>query len=304
MTRPEWDDVRVFLAVARAGSLTGAARALGLGVATVSRRIERFERALGAPLFARHQSGYGLTDDGAALVERAEALETAAAALAPVAAVAAGLAGTVRLATAETFANELVIPSLPALIDQNPGLSVEIVTDVRTINLHRRDADLALRLVAPSHGRVTLRRLGTLGFGLYASPMYLAARAAPADAGVIDRDRVIAWDEGMRDLPSAEWLGRVMPDRAPVVSTTTLAGQLAAARAGLGLAVLPHFLAESAGLVMVDADLDLEQPIWLVVHADLAASVRVRAVAEHLARLVAAEARRLRFGAKAAVAEP
>jgi DNA-binding transcriptional LysR family regulator len=114
----------------------------------------------------------------------------------------------------------------------------------------------------------------------------------------------MAWDEGMRDLPSAEWLGRVMPDRAPVVSTTTLAGQLAAARAGLGLAVLPHFLAESAGLVMVDADLDLEQPIWLVVHADLAASVRVRAVAEHLARLVAAEARRLRFGAKAAVAEP
>lgn len=295
MARPDWDDARVFLAVARAGSLSGAAGALGLGVATVSRRIERFEAALGAPLFARHQSGYRLTDDGAALVARAEALEAAAGALAPEAD-AGVLAGTVRLATAETFANALVIPSLPAFLARHPGLAVEIATDVRAANLHRRDADLALRLVRPERGNLTVRRLGTLGFGLYASPGYLAARRTGPDAGAFDRDRFIGWDEAMRDLPPARWLERVLQERAPAISTTTLAGQLAAARAGLGLAVLPRFLAEGTGLVALDVDLGLDQPIWLVVHADLAASQRVRAVADHLTRLIKGERWRLQWG--------
>ena len=196
---PNWDDLRVLLAVARTASLTGAASRLRLGVATVSRRVERLEAALGHALFARHQTGYRLTDEGAALLPGAEAMEAAAAGLAPG---GAEVAGTVRLATAEALANEVVIPSLPALVARQPRLVVEIATDVATANLHRRDADLALRMVRPETGRVAVRRLGTLSFGLFGSPAYLAAH----DGARPEEHRLIGWDEGLRHLPAAAWV--------------------------------------------------------------------------------------------------
>lgn len=286
---PSWDDLRVFLAVARAGSLTGAAGRLRLGVATVSRRVERLEAALGAALFTRHQTGYRLTDEGAALLFRAEAMEVAAAGIAPG---GGEVAGTVRLATAETLANEVVVPSLPALLARHPGLVVEVVTNVATANLHRRDADLALRMVRPEAGRVTVRRVGTLGFALFGAPAYLAGR----EGAPLQDHRLIGWDEALRGLPAAAWVARALRDRPPALTTTTLAGQLAAARAGLGLAILPRFLGLEAGLVDLSHELGLDQSIWLVLHADLAASARVRAVADHLAELVRSEDARLQLG--------
>lgn len=287
---PDWDDLRVFLAVAREGTLSGAAARLRLGVATVSRRIERLEAALGATLFSRHQSGYRLTDEGAALLARAEAMEAAAAALAPD---RADVSGTVRLASAETLANDLVIPSLPELFARHPGLVVEITTAVASVNLHRRDADLALRMVRPERGNVTVRRVGRLGFALFGAPEHVAARRPGA---LREDDRLIGWDEAARSLPAARWVERAMRDRPPALTTTTLAGQLAAARAGLGLAVLPRFLGVEAGLAALDLELGLDQPIWLAVHADLAASARVRALADHLAELVRRQDARLRTG--------
>src|SRR5690606_36973255 len=110
-----WDDARVFLAIARNGTLSGAANALNMGVATASRRLDRLEAALGVPLFSRHQNGYRLTDDGEALLERAEALEHAGHAFGDAAQQQEHVAGCVRLATAENLANPLIIPSLSTL---------------------------------------------------------------------------------------------------------------------------------------------------------------------------------------------
>ena len=146
-------------------------------MATVSRRLDRLEAALGLPLFSRHQQGYRLTDDGEALLERAEALEHAGLAFGEAGQLQGQVAGTVRLATAENLANPLIIPSLPTLFAQHPELRVELVTGVQTVNLHRRDADLAVRMVKPDAGHLTLRRLGTLGFGLYGTGAYLDARS-------------------------------------------------------------------------------------------------------------------------------
>ncbi|MEP2424934.1 MAG: LysR family transcriptional regulator, partial [Tateyamaria sp.] len=142
-----WDDIRAFLAVARAGTLSGAAAALGVGIATVSRRVERLERAIGQPLFARHHSGYRLTEDGSSLIERAEEMEANALALATGSRHEAAVSGTVRLATAENLATGLILPALGSLKAQYPRLSLEIITDIATANLHRRDADIALRMV-------------------------------------------------------------------------------------------------------------------------------------------------------------
>ncbi len=286
----QWDDARIFLAIARAGSLSGAAFALGLGVATVSRRLDRLEAVLAMPLFSRHQSGYRLTADGQAMLAPAEALEHAAQALGDAAQRQGQVAGTVRLATAENLANPLILPSLAALFERHPGLRVQLVSGVQTLNLHRRDADLAVRMARPAAGHLTIRRLGTLGFGLYGSPAYVQARPEQAGPMPCESDAFIGWDEDHAHLPAARWLARMLRGRPARLETNTLSAQLAAAGAGLGLAVLPHFLARGAGLACVSPQLGADQPIWLAMHADLAHSRRVRAVADHLVALF--EARR------------
>lgn len=281
--RLRWDDARVFLAIARGGSLSGAASSLGTGLATASRQIERLEAALGLALFSRHQNGYRLTDDGAALLQRAEALEQAAEAFAEGSAAQAEIAGRVRLATAETLANHIIIPALPRLAVRHPDLALEIVTDVPAVNLHRRDADLAVRMVKPERGNVTIRRLGKLGFGLYASREYARNRK---DGHRFDTDRFVTWSETYSHLPAARWIERTLRGRAPVLTTTTLSAQLCAVISGLGLAVLPHFLARQNDLVCVQADIGIDQEIWLAIQSDLAQSRRVRAVASFLAELI------------------
>ncbi|WP_255435481.1 LysR family transcriptional regulator [Paracoccus sp. S1E-3] len=280
--RLRWDDARVFLAIARGGTLSAAAAQLGLGLATVSRQIERLEAVLGLTLFSRHQSGYRLTDDGAALLDRAAAMEQAAAAFAEGSAAQAEVAGRVRLATAEMLASALIIPALPALRRRHPDLALEIATDVRAVNLHRRDADLAIRMVKPERGNVTLRRLGRLGFGLYGAPAYLAARPFTGLGG----HDLIGWCETRAHLPAAQWIERALRGRPPALATTTLGAQLVAAKAGLGLAVLPHFLGAPDGLICVQPELGVDQEIWLAVHADLARTPRVRVVADFLAELI------------------
>lgn len=277
-----WDDARVFLAVARTGTLSGATGRIGGGIATTSRRIARLEAALGVPLFARHQTGYRLTDEGAALVPKAEALEEAARAFGAEAGQATEAAGRVRLATAEMLANAVIVPTLPALLARYPRLELEIATDVASVNLHSRDADVALRMVKPLRGHVTVRRLGTLGFGLYGSRDHVGRRSG---AG-LNADALIGWSEAQAHLPAAQWIARTLRGRPAALTTTTLSAQLAAATAGLGLAVLPHALAQSAGLVRLPIALGLDQPIWLAVHTDLIASHRVRVVADHLAAVV------------------
>lgn len=288
-----WDDTRAFLAVARCGTLSAAAQDLNVGIATLSRRIERLESALKLPLFVRQQSGYELTEDGAELVEKAEAVEAAAHAFAVGADTQAQMSGQVRLATAENVATELILPELPAFRAQYPDLLVELVTDISTANLHRRDADLALRMVRPERGNVTLRGLGTLGYGLYCSTSYELRRDSNPDLGYYDTDDFITWGEMYSHLPTAQWIERVLRGRRPALTTTSLATQVAAAKAGLGLALLPHFIARDSGLVCVDADLGVDQPIYLVIQTDLAKSRRIRALADFLADVVARNSGRL-----------
>ncbi|ORM73297.1 LysR family transcriptional regulator [Pantoea wallisii] len=271
-----WDDTRVFLAIARTGTLSGAAEAMEMGVATVSRKLDRLERSLNVPLFSRHQSGYRLTDDGEALLERAEALEYASLAFGEKAKLQGAVAGLVRLATSDNLATHFVLPSLKKLLDHHPDLRLEVHSGVQSVNLHRRDADMAIRMVRPEAGNLTLKRLGTVGFGVYRAKNY------PDDA--IEAEYV-NWPEAYRHLPAAQWVTRKLRGRPCRVEANTLAAQVAAVAAGLGLGVLPHFMARTNGLHCVTADIGVEQPLWLVMHSDLADSRRVRAVADHLIAL-------------------
>ncbi|MDX8000133.1 LysR family transcriptional regulator [Xenorhabdus sp. Reich] len=281
-----WDDIRIFLVVTRTGTISKAAEVLGIGVATVSRKIERLEATFGMPLFLRHQAGYRLTEDGMELLEKAKAMEIAASSFLYEADTRAAIAGTVRLATLEALSNYLIMPNVPVLQQNYPNLMLEITTDIYSVNLHRRDADLALRIIRPDQGHVNIRQLGTLGFGLYGSKDYLSTCSPGIFKGEYDDAHFIGWTNEHSQLPSVNWLKKNLKGRSLSISTTSIFGQIAAASAGLGLAVLPHIAANSAGLCCISRDLGIDKPIWLVIQSDLAHSPRIRKVADFLADIV------------------
>ncbi|MGJ8514516.1 HTH-type transcriptional regulator HdfR [Carnimonas sp. R-84981] len=281
-----WDDVYALLAIARHGTLSAASIQMGTGIATLSRRIDRLEKALGVPLFVRQQSGYKLTEEGSNLIEKAEAMEAAAIALTSGSDRSTQMSGTVRLATAENLATGLILPNLRKLQSTYPNIVVEIVTNVSTANIHRHEADLAIRMVKPERGNVSFRRLGTMGYGLYGSVDCANRLARSAGRGSYESSSFIAWSDMFSHLPAAQWMERVLRGRRPALIATSLTTQISAVSAGLGLAVLPHFAARDAGLVCIDADIGVQQPIYLVIQSDLAQSSRTRAVADFLSELI------------------
>jgi DNA-binding transcriptional LysR family regulator len=272
MDNLNWDDCKIFLCLAREGTLSGAARQLGTGVATVSRRIERMEQVLGLPLFLRTQTGYVLTDQGETMLPRAEAVELAMLEMRQEASDHDRIRGTVRLASIESLVVSFIVPALAPLLGANPGLNVEVLFSSSTVNMHRHDADLALRMVRPERGHLRVRQLATMGFGLYGPP----DGSRP--------NRVVAWPETANLGTLLKWSVAFEEPHAPRLAVNTLPGQIEAVRCGIGVSVLPHFVARNAGLnLLADRMPDggaMQRPIFLVTHADLIASRRVVSVAE------------------------
>ena len=202
----DWNDLRYFLGVARTGSLTQTSANLRVSQSTVSPRIAELEASLRLPLFARHQTGYFLTDEGREVLKLALLAEESIMALERG---AAGLdmnpCGVVRLATSENLATDLVIPALPAFAKRYPGIRLEIVTSTVAAELGRHEADLALRVVRPSRENLKARRVGLMTYSVYATGEYLRRRPA-LDSDPLKGRAFIAWDEAHAHLPAAAWL--------------------------------------------------------------------------------------------------
>ncbi|HZH09611.1 MAG TPA: LysR family transcriptional regulator [Microvirga sp.] len=290
----DWDDLRYFLAVARTGSLSAATRELQTSQATISRRVQALETALGTVLFERLNTGYVLTSAGQEVQTRAEAAEAAVLAVVRGAAKEQGhVQGSVRLATGEALASHLIAPRIATFRAKHPGLRLEFVTGFRAVSLSRREADLALRLIRPDQGDYIRRKVGVVGFGLYAgSTLVNTFPDLRRNPWSVD---FIGWDASMRDTPIAGWVKDGALDRI-VGTATSMNVQLALARAGLGAAILPCFVADNvpdlerlAGPSDVGA-LDL----WVVTHRDLSRTPRVRAVLDFIGDLCSQENARLR----------
>lgn len=280
----DWNDLRAFLGVTRTGSLTQASAELRVSQSTVSRRITDLEASLNLHLFTRHQTGYFLTDEGREILRLAMHVEESVAALGRA---AAGFdknpAGVVRLATSENLATDLVIPALPTFYERYPGIKLEIITGIAMTDLGRHEADMALRVVRPTQGNLTVRRVGVMTYSVYASADYLRRHRALGDDPFKGR-AFVTWDEKHSHLPAAVWLAKTVPDAAIALVTSGLPAQVAAVRAGLGLAVLPDFLASSDDLVrVVPSDQLFRNEVWLVTHAELSGTARIRAVGDFLA---------------------
>jgi len=281
----QWDDARYFLAAARTGSLSGAARALGVGHVTVGRRIALLEDRLGATLLARSPDGLATTAAGDAILRQCMAMEGAAQDLERiVAGQDSQLVGSVRVTTTEALAHQVVAPAIAALRLAHPELQVELTAGVRSLDIARREAELAVRFSRPSLPDLVCRRLGGVGFALYASAAYLQRRGAPAAGVGLSGHDLIAFT-GAPAATSPFFMGETLEGARTALRCDSPFIQLRAAVEGVGIAELACFLG--------DATPDLvrlwpERPpsrraAWLIVHQDMRRAARIRAVSAGIA---------------------
>jgi len=283
----DWNDLRSFLAIAREGSLQGAARALGVNHSTVFRRLNALEARLGVRLFDRSPRGYGLTAAGEQMVRSAERVEDEILGLER--RLLGGdvrLAGSLRVTTTDTLVHGVLGPHLRAFQAAYPGIELELITGNAFFDLSKREADVALRPSRHPGDAMVGRRLAALAVALYAARDYLAARGRPASPDELADHALITGDVSLAHLPATRWLARHVPTAGSVLRCNSWLSQLAAARAGLGLAALPCFLGDRAPeLVRVlPPDPALAGELWLLTHPDLRRTARVRAFMETIAR--------------------
>jgi DNA-binding transcriptional LysR family regulator len=279
----DWEHVRLFLAVAREGSLLGAAARLALDVSTVSRRLERLEGQLGAPLFDRGREGATPTALAEQMLPHAEEMENAAIRFASAGAQAeTEVEGVVRVTAPPVIASEFVAPALPALYARHPRLTVELDASVGYANLTRREADVAIRAGRPSAGDLVAAKLLAGRASLLASPAYARALGRLRS---FDDARWLTWAADLAHLPEAVWLRKHAPRARVALRTSHFASQLSAARAGLGVVITADPFAR-AGLVEIACAKALDAAcaelpsgsLWLVGHRALRQVPRVAAV--------------------------
>jgi len=282
----DWGHLRFFLAMARTGSLSRAARQLRVDRNTVARRVAALEAELGLDLFERGPQGWTRTPGGDELAELAGHVEDDVLALARHAdARDRALTGTVRLTTATHLAVQLLVPALPLLRQRHPGLVLELVADQRNFDLTRREADLAVRMGRPRDSGLVTRRLTELAYGLYAAEGSAAAERGRPD---FSRDPFLGVDEALSGIPQERWLARLGPERPVVFRSNSTAALQGAARQGVGLALLPRYMGDAdPALRRLESAEPPTYEVWLLVHRDLRRTPRVRAVIEWLDELVA-----------------
>ena len=287
MERFDWDDLRFFLAVARSGRLTTAARRLNADHATVSRRITSLETSLKAKLFERRPQGYGLTLHGEQLLAKAESMETEALAIqSEIGGADMALTGTIRIGAPDGFGTSFLAPRLARFIAAYPGLEVQLVAMPRLLSLSKREADVAITLATPKEGKIVARKLADYRLGLFASATYLEAAPLVTCPEDLFAHQIIGYIDDLIFTPELDYLDEVARGLRPRLQSSNLVAQMRAAVAGAGICVLPIFMAaqEPALIRVLPDQVSLDRAFWLVVHADLKDVARVRAVVEFIVR--------------------
>jgi DNA-binding transcriptional LysR family regulator len=282
----DWDDLRYFLAVARAGSLSGAARGLGVNHSTVLRRLAGLEARLEVRLFERFQTGYAMTAAGEGLharlqpvAEQIEALERQLGGL------DAALTGTIRITSTDTLVRGLLTPSLAQFRRVHPGIQLQVVVNNSFLNLTKREADVAVRPSNQPPENLVGRAVGLIQTAVYASKKYLSESAR---AGLAPTDWSahpwVAPDEALAHLAQARWLASRVPPERIALRADSLVGMVDAVREGVGLGVLLCLLAEREDELerVAPPPPELDTQVWILTHPDLRRVQRIKALTDHL----------------------
>lgn len=277
-------DLEVMLALARAGTLASAGERLGVDASTVFRALQRIERGLGRPLFERSRTGYRATELATELATHAEQIESALeAARSSVDSAPSSLAGSVRITTTDTLLHGVVAPALQGLRKAHPLLHFELHTGNELANLTRRDADIAVRATRRPPQHLVGKNVGLIRVALYAARRGAVRSLADVEAGQADW---IAPDDALPEHPSVLWRKRHFPKVAPRFRVDSIVSVLELVALGLGVGIVPLFLAEGRkDLVRLTEPLDeCETALWLLTHPEARHLRRVGLVYAHLAQ--------------------
>lgn len=285
-----WDDLRVFLAAARRGSHKAAGKQLRVDPTTIGRRLTALERALGAQLFERTPEGLQLSAAGRRLLERAERVEAELhASERELGAADAQVAGTLRVTASDGFLHYVLLPELAALRREHPALLLELRSDTGTLDLARREADVALRWGRPTEPALVARRLTDAEFGLYASESYLERAGTPRNTAALAGHDFIGFEPALDGLPQVRWLRRHVEAPHYVLRANTTVAQCQAATSGYGVALLANLVAEREPRLkrLLPRLAAPRRELWFVTHRDLRGAARVAAFQRFVLTLVA-----------------
>jgi DNA-binding transcriptional LysR family regulator len=285
----DWDDLRFFRAGARQGSLSAAAKDLQVAQSTVGRRLVSLEASLGVRLLNRTPDGYVPTLAGHEVRAQAERLEAQAISLErSVGGRDTRLAGLVRINCAEAVANHILAPCFALLHMQHPEIMIELTSDRRELSLLMRETEISVRLTRPDQQGLILRRIGSIAFGLYASPTYLEQCGEPDYEGGCPGHHLITQIGDLQDATRASWLGDLARRAHVALQTSSHEAAISAATHGGGLACLARFRADrekELTRLVVPSPVPTAG-IWLVVHSDNRRTPRIRAVLTHITECV------------------
>ncbi len=290
----DWDNVRVFLAVARAGQILAASKRLGVNHATVARRMTALEDALSTRLLTRRTNGCELTPAGENFLQFAERIEaemlSARSALGEEDVV---IAGTVRIGAPDGFGISFLAPVLSQLTLRHPHLKVQLVPVPVSFSLSRREADIAITVDIPAQGRLIAKKLVDYSLALYAGRSYLKERSAPASVADLSDHRLVGYVEDLLVNPSLHYAPEFSREWHANFEISSSLGQVAAVRAGAGIGMLHTFIArEHDDLIPVLPDCSIRRSYWLSYHESVRGLQRVKVVADFITGEVSKAAQR------------
>ncbi|MCA1866218.1 LysR family transcriptional regulator [Agrobacterium genomosp. 3] len=288
-----WDDVRIFLAVARSGQILAASKRLGLNHATLSRRLTLLEQALKTQLFIRRTNGCEMTEEGQRFLGAAERMETEMLnAQANLGRVDTAVAGTVRIGAPDGLGVSFLAPRLGRLTARYADLKIQLVPVPRSFSLSQREADIAITIERPEQGRLMFSKLTDYSLGLYASADYLTEYGTPDDVEALKRHRRIGYVEDLIFSPSLNYTGEIMRDWDAAFEISSATGQTEAVRSGAGIGILHNYIAgQYPELLRIMPHISISRSYWTAYHESARQLVRVRTVVDFLQELVAEERR-------------
>ncbi len=275
MAALEWSDLRIFLAIAREGTLGGAARKLGQTQPTMGRRLRALEEAVGHALFQRTSDGFVLTDEGAAVRKHAEQMEEEALAIQrTLVGQAQQLEGVLRITSSDWFGTHVLTPVIAEFAQAHPQVVVELITDTRFLSLSRREADMAFRIRPFDEQDVVSRKLLRMPYGVYTK-----TDSARSPAGDGEGMSLITLDEAFGDMPDVAWLQRMLPNARVAFRSNARDVHAKMCALGAGIAVLPRPLGDAtAGITLINlGEPPPSRDTWLGYHRDLRRLGRLRA---------------------------
>jgi len=287
-----WDDYRFFLAVAKAGSLSTAARSLGVTQPTVGRRIHDLERRLHVRLFDRLSHGYALTGAGDSILHLVDDIAAKTRTIqSQVTAQDDDLSGLVRVTCPDIIGSYLVAPNIGSLRERHPRIEVELIVGVATLNLLRGEADIAMRIGQPPSQELAGKRIGHLHFGLYAAQSYLAAHGTPRTIEDLRAHMIIESVGELDGVHQAKRLRSVARGARSTLRCNDVFTQTAAVRSGIGILPMPVHMAAGEPTLrrVLEKEFAIRMELWVLMRRELSRSARVRAVHDFLVETAKAD---------------